>query len=457
MLHEEVAAGGGRLGELLQDPVPVVGMDILDEGPVRPRERSGLEAVRRLHLGRPRHPAADDVPAPGAHAPRREREAGLELTAAQLLLDLASGERRAEQVRHAAGERDVVLVERPRFRGVRTEDAEGASGQPDDRAHRADDRVRPQARAALEPRLGAQVRADHRAVGLEREARERGAIGADPRVAEEHRIPSGAGLDVEPGAVVAQPHRGGQRDAETVGQQLDRDVEQLLLVVDLEREATEVRDDPLLALAQAELLERDAGLVDLDAQARVAEEGAVTRVPGDAVVQHPPELTVGPAQPVLHREGLLALERLRRDLEAALDVVRVHRGDPAVTHLLGHGAAREAQPLVVAPRVATVRTGSPEQQRDAVRDGLETRVRERGRSRRHRSAPCRSPIWLTIEAPYPDPVRPKRFRTDFSASRPQSRAGARASAGSAGRPASGSTRPPPRSHSGSSRRRTATG
>ena len=194
------------------------------------------------------------------------------------------------------------------------------------------------------------------------------------------RVPPGARLDVEPLRVLAKPHRRGQRDSESVGEELDRDVEQLLLVVHLEREAPEVGHDRLLALPEPELLEPGPGLVDVDAQARVAEERAVARPPRDAVVQHPAELAVGPAQPVLHRERLLALEGLGRELEAPIDVVRVHRGGPTVAQLLGQRTAGELEPAVVAPGVPTVRAGCPQQQGDAVGRRFEAGIGKRGRT-----------------------------------------------------------------------------
>ena len=176
------------------------------------------------------------------------------------------------------------------LRRVRAEHAVAPVRQPDDGAHGARDTVRSQTGAAFEARLGAQVVAHRRTVGDEGVPRERRRHRTDAVRAHEDRVPPGPGPDLQPLLVVGELHRRGQRDSQTVGEELHRDVEQLLLVVDLEREPPEVGDHRLLALPKPKGLERGPGLVDVDAQSGEAAEPPVLSQPGHALVQDPPVL-----------------------------------------------------------------------------------------------------------------------------------------------------------------------
>ena len=263
MLHGEVLACRHGDLELLHDPTAVIRVDVGEKRLEGAFERARVEAVRGLHLRRPAHLTARGVPAPRAHPSRRERQPRLELPAAELLLGLAASECRAEQVGNAAREDDVVLAERTGRSRVRSQDPVRAAGEPDDRAHRAHDAVGVQARPALESTLEPHVVTHDRRIGLERVARERRSSGADAVGPEQHRIPSRAGSDLEPLRIVGELHRRRELDAETVGQELDGDVEQLLHVVHLEGEAPEIGDARVLTLAQPEPLERSQQLRDV--------------------------------------------------------------------------------------------------------------------------------------------------------------------------------------------------
>ena len=72
-------------------------------------------------------------------------------------------------------------------------------------------------------------------------------------------VPPGAGLDLEPIDVVGDPQDCSERHSETVGHELHRQVEQLVLILHLERVTAQVGDHALLPLPHPELLEARRG------------------------------------------------------------------------------------------------------------------------------------------------------------------------------------------------------
>ncbi len=285
--------------------------------------------------------------------------------------------------------------------GIGAKHAEPATGQADDRAHRAHDAVALQAGTTREARLGAQVMAHRRTIRHERVARERGRAGADAVRPEQERVPAGSGPDLQPLLVLGEAHRRGQRDVQAVGEELHRDVEELLLVVDLQRESPEIGDDRLLALADTERLERRPGLVDVHAQAGEAVQGAVLAQPGHALMKDPAVLAIRAAKAELGPERLLPLRGQPGDLETILQVVGVDADLPAVAELLTEVPTGEVLPALVAPGEPVLRVGRPQEDRDPVDDAFESDVRGRDRSR---SALIPMPVRLETHDRWPIPT-----------------------------------------------------
>ncbi len=112
-------------------------------------------------------------------------------------------------------------------------------------------------------------------------------------------------------------------------------------------------------------------LVDVDATADEAAEGALIVERGAAAVEHPSVGAVVATHPVLHLELRALRQREGVDAQATLEVVGVHDLGPAVTELLFQRPTREPEHGLVDEGAAPVRPGHPEQDRRNVRESLE--------------------------------------------------------------------------------------
>src|SRR6266536_6517791 len=92
-----------------------------------------------------------------------------------------------------------------------------------------------------------------------------------------------------------------------------------------------------------------------------------------ALIRKPAILAIVAPEPVLHNEWLPCIECLGVNLEALLQIVRVHAFSPAVSKLLFHAASRKLQPRLVKERAKLVQASHPDENGRSIRDELETR------------------------------------------------------------------------------------
>jgi len=102
-----------------------------------------------------------------------------------------------------------------------------------------------------------------------------------------------------------------------------------------------------------------------------------------AAFEHPPVAAVRPAQPVLQLERLAPGHRRRADLAAALGVVGVDAGEPAVVEVVVGPGAGELPPGPVDQRAALVGGVHPDQRGGGVGEGLEIGWGIAGRQQSH--------------------------------------------------------------------------
>ena len=121
-----------------------------------------------------------------------------------------------------------------------------------------------------------------------------------------------------------------------------------------------------------QLLPRDILLLttfqigNIGAAADIAGELTVRSEARNAAAKNPPELPVGAPQTMFLLEGAAVVERGRVRIDAALEIVRMNRGGPAVAQLLLQSAAGEGEPAPVDERTALVGSGHPDHQRRGV-------------------------------------------------------------------------------------------
>src|ERR1035437_4915001 len=103
--------------------------------------------------------------------------------------------------------------------------------------------------------------------------------------------------------------------------------------------------------------------------ADVAQKIPMAVAPRHAVVLNPAELAIVAAQAVVHAETLAAVEGTGIDLDAALQVLRMHALGPPVSEFPIEGATREIQPRLVEVVAFLVGFGGPDQSLAGVRQG----------------------------------------------------------------------------------------
>src|SRR4051812_30357883 len=110
---------------------------------------------------------------------------------------------------------------------------------------------------------------------------------------------------------------------------------------------------------------------DVDARSYVARKRATRIKPRHTDIEEPPVISVVPAETILHLESLAAIEGSLIDIEARLEILRVHHLCPAVANLRIYGATCEIQPGLIEVRAQFVSPGHPDHHRRGVCDQAE--------------------------------------------------------------------------------------
>ena len=264
---------------------------------------------------------------------------------------------------------------------VRTEHAVRPAGHAD---HRADRARRPRGRASPAPPskrgLGVEVGGDDGSVGREGEAGQARRSARTCDRAEQHGVPAGAGRDLDH---VRRRHRGAS--PRPAGRRARRRGASPPMSSSSCSSSTSSANRP-----------RSATIACWRSRWRNSSSAVRVSWTSTQTPAYPRNVPV-PAVPRARRcrpssgtrrrgrrrrystdEALASrVERVTEDVEAAVEVLGVDRGRPALALLVVAREAREVGPRVVAPGVGAVVGAGPEQHRDPVRGRREARVRER--------------------------------------------------------------------------------
>src|SRR4029450_4163597 len=92
------------------------------------------------------------------------------------------------------------------------------------------------------------------------------------------------------------------------------------------------------------------------------------------LIRKPAILAIVSPEPVLHNEWLPRIECLGVNLEALLEIVRVHASPPAVSKPLAHAAASKIQPWLVKERAEVGGASHPDKTGRGIRHDPEPRL-----------------------------------------------------------------------------------
>src|SRR5947209_3839655 len=127
-----------------------------------------------------------------------------------------------------------------------------------------------------------------------------------------------------------------------------------------------------LLLVPAELFTRFFLIMDIETATDVSLECSVGSVTGHSMIQNPTVLSGVAPQPVLHFKWLASIKRADVDLEATVEIIRVHVLGPAVAAFLFQGTSNELEPALVEVITELVCSGHPDHYGRGFRNHPET-------------------------------------------------------------------------------------